>query len=460
LPDEREVRVSTLLVTNATEIVTMDEGRRRLRDASILLRDNIIEAIGPADSLSQEADRVWDARGHIIIPGLINTHHHLFQTLTRALPAVEQAPLFDWLAHLYPIWARIDAEAIYVSALVGLAELALTGCTTTSDHLYLFPNDAHISDEIRAAREIGMRFHPCRGSMTLGEEEGGLPPAAVVQSPAEIMADLEKVAAEFHDPSPFSMLRIVVAPCSPFSVTEEEMRESAAWAREHGLHLHTHIAETLDEEAFCIRQFGMRPLDYMESVGWLGPDVWHAHAIYLNDAEIRRLAETGAGVAHCPSSNMRLGSGIARVREMRDAGVRVSLAVDGSASNDGGHMLLEARQAMLLQRVRLGAEALSAEEALEMATLGGAQVLGRDDIGSLAPGKAADFVAFDLSAVEYAGAAVHDPLAALLLCAPRRCDLSVINGQIVVDRGEIVGLDLERIVERHNQIACRLASEA
>ena len=450
--------MSTLLVQNATEIITMDEGRRRLRQAGIFVRDGAIVALGPSESLPSSADRVIDARGMVIIPGLINTHHHLYQTLTRALPAVEDVELFDWLVHLYPLWARIGAEAVYTSALVGLAELILTGCTTVCDHLYLYPNDAHISDEIRAARELGVRFHPCRGSMSLGQSRGGLPPDSVVQTEAEIQADLERVVDEFHDPARFSMLRIAVAPCSPFSVTGDSMSESAGWARQRGLTLHTHVAETLDEEAFCLRKFGMRPAAYMESLGWVGPDVWWAHAVHLTPAEIQLLAETGTGVAHCPSSNMRLGSGIAPVRAMRDAGVRVSIAVDGSASNDGGHMLLETRMAMLLQRVLGGAGAMSAAEALEIATLGGATVLGRDDIGALAPGMAADFVGFDLGALEYAGAAVHDPLGALLLCAPRRCDLSVIDGRVVVENDQIAGFDLERTVARHNEIARNIVS--
>lgn len=446
--------MSTLLLKNASEIITMDGARRRISGGSIYVEEMVIQQIGPAGELPQEADRVLDAAGMVVVPGLINTHHHLYQTLTRALPETAHAPLFDWLTGLYPIWAGLDSEAVYVSAMTGLAELLLSGCTTTSDHLYLYPNDAHISDEIRAARELGIRFHPCRGSMSLGQNDGGLPPQSVVQTEAEILADLEEVTAAFHDPGPYSMLRIAVAPCSPFSVTTGEMRASAEWARAHDLRLHTHLAETLDEEAFCIRQFGMRPLAYMDSVGWLGPDVWHAHAVHLRPEEIRRMAETGTSIAHCPSSNMRLGSGIAPVREMLDAGVPVSLAVDGSASNDGGHLLLEARQAMLLQRVRGGADAMTAQEALEMATLGGARALGRDDIGSLERGKAADFVAWNLSALEYAGA--HDPLAALLLCAPRGCDLTVIQGRVVVQGGKILGLDLERLVARHNEISRRL----
>jgi cytosine/adenosine deaminase-related metal-dependent hydrolase len=448
--------MSTLLVRHAREVVTLDAARRRIPDGGIFVRDQVIEAVGPSDQLPASADLVIEAPDRVILPGLINTHHHLYQTLTRALPPAEDVELFDWLVYLYPIWAKLDGAAIYQSALVGLAELLLAGCTTVSDHLYLFPNDSRLDDEIRAAQELGVRFHPCRGSMSLGRSRGGLPPDAVVQSEAAIRADLERVVAAFHDPSPYAMLRIVVAPCSPFSVTSASMRESAQWAREHGLTLHTHVAETLDEEAFCQRKFGMRPVAYMQSVDWVGPDVWYAHTVHLNAEEIRLMADSGVGVAHCPGSNMRLGSGIAPIRALRDAGVKVGLAVDGSASNDAGHLLLEARLAMLLQRVRLGARAMSAEEALEIATLGGARVLGRPELGALEPGKAADFVAFDLNRLEYAGAAVHDPLGALLFCAPTRCDLSVINGRIVVEHGEIVGFDLERAVRRQNEIARRL----
>jgi 8-oxoguanine deaminase len=325
--------------------------------------------------------------------------------------------------------------------------------------LYLFPNDVSLDDEIRAARELGIRFHPCRGSMSLGQSQGGLPPDRVVQREEEILADCQRVIEEYHDPEPYSMCRIVLAPCSPFSVTPELMRESAALARQHGLHLHTHVAETLDEESFCLGKVGCRPVEYMEKLGWVGPDVSYVHAIYLNGEEIELMAETGTGVVHCPSSNMRLGSGIAPVREMLDAGVKVSLGVDGSASNDSSHMLAETRMAMLLQRVQKGAGALSAQEALEMATLGGATVLGRNDIGSLEAGKAADFIGIDLNRLGYAGA-LHDPLAALIFCAPVNVDLSVINGRIVVDGGHLMGFDLEEIVARHNQISRQMVERA
>ncbi len=451
--------MSTLLLRNAALLVTMDGERRRIEGGGIFVRDNVIEAVGPTAELPREADRVLDASGMIVLPGLVNTHHHLYQTLTRALPAVQNVGLFDWLRTLYPVWAELTGEAVYVSALVGLAELVLSGCTTTSDHLYIFPNDVALGDEIRAARELGIRFHPSRGGMSLGQSQGGLPPDRVVQSEEEILADCERAIEKYHDPTPYSMCRVVLAPCSPFSVTPELMREAAELAREHGVRLHTHLAETKDEERFCLEKFGCRPLAYMERLGWVGEDVWYAHAIHLNEEEIGLLAETGTGVAHCPTSNMRLGSGIAPIREMLDAGVKVGLAVDGSASNDSSHMLAEARMAMLLQRVRGGAGALSAQEALEMATLGGAKVLGRDDIGSLEVGKAADFIAINLNRLEYAGA-LHDPLAALVLCAPVNVDLSVINGKVVVEGGRIAGLDLENVIARHNELSRRMMERA
>ncbi|MBM4465365.1 MAG: 8-oxoguanine deaminase [Chloroflexi bacterium] len=449
----------TLLVKNATLLVTMDEGRRRIEGGGLFVRDNVIEAVGPTEELPQAADRVIVASGMIVLPGLVNTHHHLYQTLTRALPAVQDVELFDWLRTLYPLWAQLTAKAIYVSALVGLAELILSGCTTTTDHLYLFPNDVSLDDEIRAARQLGIRFHPCRGSMSLGRSQGGLPPDRVVQSEEAILADCQRVIEEYHDPQPYSMCRIVLAPCSPFSVTAELMKESAVLARRHALHLHTHVAETLDEVSFCLGKIGCRPVEYMQQLGWVGPDVSYAHAIHLNQQEIELLADTGTGVAHCPSSNMRLGSGIAPIREMLDAGVKVGLAVDGSASNDSSHLLAEVRMAMLLQRVQKGAGALSAQQALEMATLGGAAVLGRDDIGSLEAGKAADFIAIDLNRLEYAGA-LHDPLAALIFCAPAKVDLSVINGRIVVDGGRLGGFDLGEIVACHNRISRQMVERA
>jgi len=451
--------MSTLLLKNAALLITMDEKRSRIEQGGLFVRDNVIEMVGPSSELPQEADRVIDASKMVVLPGLVNTHHHLYQTLTRALLAVQDVELFDWLVTLYPIWAELTAEAVYVSAQIGLAELMLSGCTTASDHLYIYPNDVTLDAEIRAAQELGIRFHPCRGSMSLGKSKGGLPPDRVVQTEEEIMADCQRVVDTYHDPDPYSMCRIVIAPCSPFSVTEELMRQSAIWARQQGLTLHTHVAETLDEEEFCLQKVGLRPVEYMQELGWVGEDVWYAHAIYLSEEEIDLLAETGTGVAHCPTSNMRLGSGIAPIREMLDRGVKVGLAVDGSASNDSSHMLAEARMTMLLQRVQKGAGALSAQEALEMATLGGAAVLGRDDIGSLAPGKAADFIAINLDRLEYAGAG-HDPLGALLFCRPVNVDLSVINGRMVVQKGHIVGFDLERAIARQNEISQEMLKRA
>jgi 8-oxoguanine deaminase len=451
--------MSTLLLKNAALLITMDEKRSRIEQGGFFVGDNVIEMVGPSGALPQEADRVIDASGMVVLPGLVNTHHHLYQTLTRALLAVQDVELFDWLVTLYPIWAELTAEAVYVSAQIGLAELMLSGCTTANDHLYIYPNDVTLDAEIRAAQELGIRFHPCRGSMSLGKSKGGLPPDRVVQTEEEIMADCQWVVDTYHDPDPYSMCRIVIAPCSPFSVTEELMRQSAIWARQQGLTLHTHVAETLDEEEFCLQKVGLRPVEYMQELGWVGEDVWYAHAIYLSEEEIDLLAETGTGVAHCPTSNMRLGSGIAPIREMLDRGVKVGLAVDGSASNDSSHMLAEARMTMLLQRVQKGAGALSAQEALEMATLGGAAVLGRDDIGSLSPGKAADFIAINLDRLEYAGAG-DDPLGALLFCRPVNVDLSVINGRVVVRKGHIVGFDLERAIARQNEISQEMLKRA
>ncbi len=449
--------MSTLLVKRADLLVTMDADRRRIPDGGLFVRDNVIEQIGPTAELPAEADRVINARGMIVLPGLVNTHHHLYQTLTRAVPAAQNATLFQWLKTLYPIWAGLTSEAIYVSALVGLAELMLSGCTTAADHLYIYPNDCRIDDEIRAAQEIGIRFHASRGAMSLGESEGGLPPDGVVEDEDFILKDTQRAIETYHDPEPYAMLRIVVAPCSPFSVTPDLMREAARLARSYGVHLHTHLAETLDEEQFCLREFGRRPVEYAEDLGWVGDDVWYAHGVHLNEAEIELLARTGTGVCHCPSSNMRLASGIAPVRAYLDAGVRVGLGVDGSASNDSSHLLAEARQALLLQRVSGDPAGLSAEEALWLATVGGAQVLGRDDIGELSPGKAADFIGFRLDRLDYAGA-LHDPLAALVFCTPQRVDFSVINGQVVVEDGHLLTVDLGPVIKQHNRIARELAT--
>lgn len=453
--------MSTLLLRHADLLVTADSNSepashgfrvQRLSDAGLFVRDNVIEQVGNTSELPTKADITIDAQGMIILPGLVNCHHHLYQTLTRAVPAAQDATLFEWLKTLYPIWAGMTAEAIYTSALVGLSELVLSGCTTASDHLYIYPNDCRIDDELRAAQELGVRFQPCRGSMSLGESKGGLPPDRVVEDEEFILKETQRAIETYHDPEPYAMQRIVVAPCSPFSVTADLMRESAALARAYGVQLHTHLAETLDEEAFCLQEFGRRPAGYAEDLGWVGEDVWHVHCVHLNEAEVRLFAETGTGVCHCPSSNMRLASGIAPIRAYLDEGVRTGLGVDGSASNDSSHLLAEARMALLLQRVSGNPAGLSADEVLWMATAGGARVLGRDDIGCLAPGKAADFVGFRLDAVDFAGA-LHDPLAALFFCHPQQVDLSVINGRAVVDNGQLLTIDLQPVIERQNQIA-------
>jgi len=446
--------MASLLVREAELLVTMDEKRREIRGGSVLIEGNRIVAVGPTSEMSQEADRVIDARGKMILPGLVNTHHHLYQTLTRCLPATQNAPLFDWLKALYPIWANLRAEGVYVSALIGLAELLLSGCTTSLDHLYIFPNRLRLEDEIWAARELGIRFHPCRGSMSLGESEGGLPPDEVVEEEETILADCQRVIEAHHDAEPYSMCRVVIAPCSPFSVSADLMRSSAELARSYGVRLHTHVAETLDEEEFCLQRYGCRPVQYAADLGWVGEDVSYAHGVYLNDEEIGLLAETGTGVAHCPTSNMLLGSGIAPVRKMLREGVKVGLGVDGSASNDSGHMLAEARMAMLLQRVKEGPQALGAREVLEMATLGGARLLGREDIGSLEVGKAADLIAIDAGRLEYAGAG--DLVAAAVFCAPAKVDFSVVNGRLVVEEGHLTTMEIEPLITRHNEIARRM----
>jgi 8-oxoguanine deaminase len=448
--------MSTHLVRNAALLITMDDERRTIPDGALFMRGNVIERVGATAELGMlPADRVIDARGKVVLPGLINTHHHLYQTLTRAVPAAQNATLFGWLKTLYPIWAKMDAEAIYTSTLVGCAELMLSGCTTASDHLYIFPNGARLDDEIRAAQEMGIRFHASRGSMSLGESQGGLPPDRVVEPEAAILRDTQRLIETYHDARPYAMLRIVVAPCSPFSVTPDLMREAAKLARAYGVHLHTHLAETKDEERFCLEQFGHRPVEYAEELDWAGPNVWYAHGVHINKREVKRMAKAGTGVAHCPTSNMRLASGIAPVRAYLDHGVKVGLGVDGSASNDGSHLLAEARQAMLLQRVMGNPGALTAEEALWLGTRGGAAVLGRDDIGQLAPGKAADFIAINAKTLDYAGCQ-HDLLAAILFCAPQKVDVSVINGRVVVEDGHLTTLDLGPVVEQHNRISRRM----
>jgi len=442
----------------------MDADRREISDGGLFIRDGWIEQAGPTDELPEAADEVLDISHHLLLPGLINTHHHLYQTLTRVVPQAQNADLFSWLKVLYPIWARLRAEDIRVSTQLGLAELALSGCTTASDHLYLFPNDCQLDNEIQAAVEVGIRLHASRGSMSLGESQGGLPPDVVVETEEEILRDCRRVIEAYHDPKPGAMVQVVLAPCSPFSVTPELMREAASLARSYNVRLHTHLAETLDEESFCLEKFSKRPLAYAESLDWAGGDVWFAHAVHIQPEEITRMATARIGVAHCPSSNMRLASGIAPLRRYLAAGVDVGLGVDGSASNDSSHMLAEARQAMLLSRVASSAPEvhepgglIGARQVLELATLGGAAVLGRPDLGSLEAGKCADFIAIDLDRVDYSGGR-HDPVAAAVFCNPGTVDFSYVHGEVVVTDGRLARLDQGRLVEAHNQAAMRLVN--
>ncbi|HEX6818844.1 MAG TPA: 8-oxoguanine deaminase [Ktedonobacterales bacterium] len=443
----------TLLITHADALVTMDDADSQWSDAGVYVEDNVIRQVGPSAELPAGADIVIDARGMILLPGLVNTHHHFYQTLTRNVPAAQDADLFHWLRALYPIWAGMNAEAIYVSSKVAMAELMLSGCTLSSDHTYIWPNGARLDDQVRAAREMGLRFHAARGSMSVGESKGGLPPDSVVEDEAEILRDSQRVIEQYHDPTQYSMLRIVLAPCSPFSVSPDLMRESIALARAAGVHSHTHLAETRDEADYCAQTFGRTPVQLAQDLGWLGSDVWHAHMVHPEPEEIGVLGASRTGVAHCPTSNMRLASGIAPLRRLREAGARVGLGVDGSASNDGSHLLAEARQALLLHRVTGDPAALTAREALWLATRGGAQVLGRDDCGYLAPGMAADIIGYRLDSLPLAGGAVHDPLAALVFCQPPNVDLSIINGRVRVRDGALVDVELPPLIERHNAIA-------
>ncbi|MEP9352619.1 8-oxoguanine deaminase [Xanthobacter sp. KR7-65] len=447
---------STLLVRNALVLVTMDGERREIAGGGLYAEDGRIVAVGTAEALPASADEVIDLAGHVVIPGMVNTHHHMVQSLTRAVMAAQDGELFTWLRSLYPLWAGLTGEMVETATLTAMAELILSGCTTSSDHLYIYPNGVRLDDSIRAARQIGMRFHAARGAMTIGESKGGLPPDRVVEDEGFVMTDAERLIGAYHDPSRFSMLRIVLAPCSPFTVSRDFMLETLKLGRDNGLTLHTHLAENDSDVIFSETSFGMGPTEYVRSLGWVGRDVWHAHCVKLDDAGIALFAQTGTGIAHCPCSNMRLASGIAPVKRFLAEGINVGLGVDGSASSDAGHMLGEARQAMLLQRVAFGPDAMSARTALEMATLGGARVLGRDDIGALAPGMAADFVAFDMSRLGYAGA-LHDPVAALLFCQSQDVSLSVIDGRVVVRDGRLLTIDLAATVARHNAMAAELA---
>lgn len=411
------------------------------------------KASPPSVEPSDTCDEIVDASKHLVIPGLINTHHHLCQSLTRGLKPAQDAPLFDWLKALYERWQRIDYEAVKAAGQISIAELLLSGCTTTSDHFYVFPqgSNARIEAVLEAAESMGIRIHACRGSMSVGASQSGLPPDACVQGEDEILKDCERVVEAFQDGRLGSMRRIDLAPCSPFSVSAELLRDTAALARSHDALLHTHAAETLDEEKYCLERFGVRPLEWLDQVGWLGPDVYLAHCVHINDEEIRRLTATQTGIAHCPCSNMRLGSGIAPVQRLLKAGAKVGLGVDGSSSNDGGHLLAEARQALLLQRVCGGAEAMSVGEAFGLATTGGAAVLNRRELGNIEEGCAADIAMFRRDDVALAGAVEHDPLGALLLCHVGRADRVIVNGRTVVKDGEIVGVNLPALIERFNR---------
>jgi len=450
------------LVRNAELLATFDDDSRELADGSILSDGPRIVLVGTHAEVTAEIarrgitiDREVDATGHVVLPGLVNTHHHFFQTLTRNLAGGQNAELFDWLVTHYPIWARIDADAMQLASRVAAAELLLSGCTTAADHTYLWPNGSRPDDQIEAVAEIGIRFHCSRGSMSVGETDGGLPPDSVVEDEDAILADTRRVIETYHDPEPFAMTRIVVAPCSPFSVSPSLMRESADLARSYGVHLHTHLAETKDEEEYCRLHLHSTPVEFAESVRWTGPDVWFAHMVHPHKAEIDRLGTARCGVAHCPTSNMRLGSGIAPVRAMRDAGMRIGVGVDGSASNDSSNMLAEVRQAMLLQRVA-GLMDVSAREVLWYATRGGASVLGRDDVGQIAQGSAADIVGFRLDSLGLAGGAVHDPLASLVFCHAPPVSFAIVNGIERVTGGRIVGMDLGATIRAHNFVAKKL----
>lgn len=448
---------NSILLKNCLAIATVNDNDEILYDGDIRIDENIITAVGC--NLDEDADDVIDCSGKIALPGFINTHHHFFQYLTRNLPATQNSKLFDWLIYHYEIWRGITPEMVYISSLAAMAELLLTGCTTAADHHYLFPTTSGknlIDEQINAANEIGMRFHPTRGSMSRGKSLGGLPPDDVVQSEDEIIKDSIRLIDKYNDSSKFSMCRISLAPCSPFSITTELMRDTAILAREKKVHLHTHLCETIDEEHYCIENYNKRPLEYMESIGWLGNDVWFAHGIYFNDDEIKKLGETKTGIAHCPSSNLRLGSGIAPVRELINAGARVGLAVDGSASNDSSNMLQEVKRAMLIHRIKSGVDSMPAKDAIRIATRGGAEVLGRNDVGSIAPGMAADLALFDVDSLAYAGA-MTDPVAALLFCGyDHRAWMTMVNGKILVLEKQLVYFDEMEIADEVNNSSEKL----
>ena len=469
--------MTTLLIHNAHTIATLNDAGDELRNASIFIRNHVIEAIGPASDLPQTADKVINAANHVVIPGMVNTHHHMSQSLTRAIPGVQNAELFSWLTGLYPIWAGLQPDMIYASTQTAMAELLLSGCTTSSDHLYIYPNGVKLDDCIAAAQEIGMRFVATRGSMSVGQSKGGLPPDRVVEQEDAILKDTQRLIETYHDASHGAMTQVAVAPCSPFSVSQDLMRLSAEMARHYGVRLHTHLAENDHDIAYSLEKFNRTPTQYAEDLGWLGHDVWHAHCVKLDDEGISLFAATRTGIAHCPCSNMRLASGIAPIRKMMEAGVPVGLGVDGSASNDAAHMVNEARQAMLLARLRKSLEGpqvtsdgktvfgcdtapmeMTARDALRLATRGGAEVLGRQDIGQLSVGYCADLALFDLRSLSFAGGAVHDAIGSLMLCASAPAAYTVVNGQVVVSEGQLTRVELGRVIERHNKYAVQLAT--
>ena len=452
--------MSTLLLRHAERLLCMDDAGREIADGALFARDGVIEAIGTTEQLPRDADRVIDLRGQVLMPGLVNTHHHLYQNLTRLMPRAQDAALFGWLRALYPVWAQLTPEAFRISAQIGIAELLLSGCTTCADHQYIFPKGSRLDDSIEAARATGIRFHALRGSMSVGESAGGLPPDSLVEDEETILADSERLIDRWHDPSPASRIQVALAPCSPFSVSPELMRETATLARRRGVRLHTHLAENTEDLRYSRERFNCSPGEYAEELGWLGEDVWHAHCVQLDEADTARFANSGTAVAHCPCSNLRLASGIAPVTKLLAAGVPVSLGVDGSSSNDSGHLLAEARQALLLQRLREGADSCSVRQILGIATRGGARTLGRDDhLGQLRVGFQADCTAFAVDDLWHAGS-VHDPVASLLLCHSTPANLTVVGGEILVEAGRLTRLDIEPLLQRHRELAMELANAA
>ena len=463
--------MTKLLLEHIDLLASMDESTEQVcgqewHDAAVWIEDGVIKAVGPHHDVCRQAEQ-HDTKpltrinlaGHIVIPGMVNTHHHLFQNLTRVVPEAQNESLFGWLKTLYPIWQNLQPDDIYIAVAVGLAELALSGCTTSSDHQYLFPHGSRLDDSIEAAHQIGMRFTATRGSMSIGTSKGGLPPDSLTENEEDILQDCLRVIDQFHDNTPHSMCQIALAPCSPFSVSRELMRDTALIAQDKNVRLHTHLAENTEDIDYSLEHFGVRPGDYAQELGWIGTHVWHAHCVQLNEAEIQLFSQSKTGIAHCPCSNMRLASGIAPLRAMLDAGVPIGLGVDGSSSSDSGHMLNEARQAMLLQRVLGGADKMSAREALRVATRGGAEVLGRRDIGQIAAGYAADLAIFDRHVIDFSGTQ-SDPLAALVLCGPVKPQHVMINGRFVVKDGELTTMNMRDLLARHDRAARALLNRS